>query len=745
MAAAVEQNPAVQQRISRAGSGRLADQAATAALYVTHPERSIPLRESTARPDTDTSRGSRSGLSNASAVAALAAHARKQDLGARQAATLTADRQKAASPSHEGYPYQAAVFAINEGRGTAGTSGNRKRAESVPLEAAHPPAGARVKGPGDPFDDLDKYMNASRIQNVHMNRRLFTATPPIGPEMEEHRKRSILEAASMSMAKDNKDAGLPGAQRLPAQGRAQRSSSGPLQQALTLQDVAQKRAAEKLAKLKDETAEYRNYYGVEQQPARSSFTLHRHRLSGEAEQFDIERSKEIRKQMTNLQSKLNAVDEKRENDRATLLDLARKNVDATIQDMDKRLYTESGRTLAMQKYLDEKAQERAQKGMKVTDAQYLMDGKISIGGQKHVEMADMEHLARSRLQPTFDEIEDLAQTQKAREVEARLDEEQRQHLLALEREREAEIQLEERQHKEYLKQERKYKEEKSWPWKRKSRQARDFEWAREPTEERTQQVNGTTAVPSQTVQPQPMAQPQPEPERESQQQINKTQVAAPGAAQPDTVSKQESKLKSWFSRIGRRASASLPKEVGEGQEEGRRVSEPATRDTSRAAGTTEGIRRVETQETETSGAEEAQQPVKPEDEGEQIAEPVAGVVGAPEGDSRAEPLRSNPVTASDLSQPTQGVTSEEGVGKLEGMTPSEYLATERDSKEIVEQSHSLKQQRHQEGHVHELATPSNERQALRDTAAEHDLPAPPSIVDKPVSNGARESRFSEDL
>jgi hypothetical protein len=307
---------------------------------------------------------------------------------------------------------------------------------------------------------LDRYENASRIKYAHLNPKLFTATPPVAPELEEHRKKSILEAASMSMAKDmygameKKEMGLAGRQGLPASARSQRSgskseavtlqqaSSNVLRQALNLQDVAQKRAAEKLASLEDESAGYRNYYGVDSQAVRSSFSLRRRRGSNETEQFDVERSREIRTQMSTLRSKLNAVDEKREKDRANLLELARKNVDATIQDMDKRLHTGSGQSVVMQRYLEERARERAQKGIKEIDAQHTMADKVAIGGRRYVEMTDVEDLARSRLQPTFDEIDDLAQTQRARDLETRLDEEQRQRLLELEREREAEIQME---------------------------------------------------------------------------------------------------------------------------------------------------------------------------------------------------------------------------------------------------------------------------------------------------------------
>ncbi|KAL3455688.1 hypothetical protein BJX64DRAFT_281914 [Aspergillus heterothallicus] len=742
--AAVEHNPAVQERIPRSRSARLADQAATAALYVTHPERNVLMREQPTKPEPTSS--SRPGLSSASAAAALIAHARKRDLGGTQPASQVADRQKAASPSHGGYPYQAAMCAVRERRDTAGTQGTtRQRADSAPSEAARASAAARAGSPGDPFDDLDKYMNASRIKNIHMDPKMFTATPPVAPELEEHRRKSILEAASISMAKDmyavmeSREAGPAGLQRLPTRGRSmskpdstalQQASTLMLHQALNIQDVAQKRAAEKLAQLEDENAKYQEYYGIERQPTRSSFVLRRRRGSNETEEYDAERSREIRTQMTALRTKLDAVDEKREKDRASLLELARKNVDATMQDIDKRMYSEGGRSVAMQKYLDEKAQERAQKGLQQLDEQYLADGRVNISAERYVEMADVEDLARHRLQPTFDEIDDLAQTQRAREVEARLDEEQRQHLLALEREREADIEQEQRQHLEHLKQEQKSREEKVWPWKRKSRPVQDFEPPKDTTKDHTpERVNGAAAA--------------------SHGTQTEEVPAASGAAQTEPGSRRDSKFKSWFKgRMGPRSSTSLPKGAAGTQEEERRDSEPTGRDASRSTSTA-GEEYADAPEMDTEAAE-------PEGahEREQRSRPVSGVANADEGDSRTAPLRSNPVTARDLRQQSQqnGSSNDSG-NKLDGMTPSEYATTQQNSKKIVDEGSSLKEQRRNEaeGHVHELAAPSitADREPLRDTAAEQSLDAPPSIgytVDKRTSNGTvRESRFSENL
>ncbi|KAI9373309.1 hypothetical protein BJX61DRAFT_533240 [Aspergillus egyptiacus] len=762
--AAVEKSPAV-QRIPRSRSARLADQAATAALYVTHPERSLSLRQPTTTPDSNSLKGTglHHGYSHASASAALA-HARKRE---QDASSHAADRTKVTSPINEGYSYQAALHALKE-RNASETHSSRRRAESAPSEAARARTLARLEGTSDPFEDLDKYMNASRVQNLHLGPKMFTATPPVAPELDEHRRKSILEAASMSMAKDmygvveSKEGGSAGLQRLPTRARSQRSVSKPeaatlqqasslvLQQALNLQDVAQKRAAEKLAAIEDETEDYRRYYGVVPQSTRSSLVLRgRRRGSNETEQFDIERSKEIRTQMSALRSKLDEVDERREKDRANLLERARKNVDAAIEDMDKRMYAETGQSAAMQRYLDEKAVERAEKGIQDIDQQRLTADKINIGGQKYVEMTDVEDIARSRLQPTFDEIEDLAQAQKAREVEERLDAEQREHLLQLEQEREADMEMEERKYKELLKQEQKAKEEKAWPWKRKSKHipgsetAADKDTAAAETTEHL--TNGTMAV-SSGARPQTVEQDQ------------------AGPSQTEPLSRQESKLRSWFKdRLRRRSGASPLKEkdaTGGTHEEGRRASEPAVQDSSATGGTTEGSEPPKsTQEREASGVEatggdlirNGEPAVQRAQISSTVSRPVSGVAAAPEGETRPAPLRSNPVTAQDLEQSVQNGSLDDNASKLDGMSPSEYVSLQQDSKEIVERSSSTKKQREHQpdaSSIQELPTILVERDSLRESAAEHALPVPPAITgDNHTrrSSAARGSRFSEDL
>ena len=190
----------------------------------------------------------------------------------------------------------------------------------------------------------------------------------------------------------------------------------------------------------DENAAFQEYYGTTQ-PPRPTLSVLRKRASSDT---DMEQSKEIRYQMSSLRTKLDAVDEKRENDRSQLMEAARRNVDAAIQDMDQWVYTSTGRAppSAWEKY-EEVAEDRLkEEQQQQTQAEY--PDRVNIGAQRFIDMADVEAVARSRVQPTLDEIHDHAEKQRAKEMDERLDAEQRQRREATERQREAELKTEEK-------------------------------------------------------------------------------------------------------------------------------------------------------------------------------------------------------------------------------------------------------------------------------------------------------------
>ncbi|KAH1605371.1 hypothetical protein KXX21_006445, partial [Aspergillus fumigatus] len=551
--ATTESHPGVHSvSIQRSRSAQLADQAATAALYVTHPERRLSVRE----PATFESQLFRDpkatgslNLSHASASAALAqARSHHKNLTTDRPGGVgyqTQDRRTAESPVARPSPegYKAAITAVRDRRAitslppvatgfkydisttsdqaydvqressdrdkalraaTGAYRLSRKRADSAPSKptmAREAPYAASAAGSAkpapeveDPLARIDSSMEASRIHHMsNVNAQLYTEHPPIG--LEEQDRKDVLRAAVISMAHDmyeitekreevptgEPSAALYGAQRGLSRMRSQRavpkSDPAALKQAVKVQEAAQQRAAEKLAKINEPT--YQEYYGVEPHVQRPTLSIRRRRASVDSETSaaDAERSREIRHQMSSLRSRLDAVDEQRTKDRANLMEVARRNVTATIQDMEMRVYHETGRPPpSMQKEWEEAALERAQREVQEQEP-YRPYNKVNIGTERYIDMADVEAVARSRLQPTFDEITDRAEKQRARELEARLDAEERERYEAITRERERETRAEEKRQLEIQKRQMKEKttEEKTWSWWRKSKRTRDTE------------------------------------------------------------------------------------------------------------------------------------------------------------------------------------------------------------------------------------------------------------------------------
>lgn len=369
-------------------------------------------------------------------------HSRHLQNKARQAATgayATGRRRSDSAPSEPTVASDPA-YALK----AAGTSHRLKREEE------------QDEGP---LSHLDSAMEASRIRHItNTNAKLYTSAPPVASEVEERNRQNSLRAAAISMAKDmydvtevrknagNSDSALQAAQRGTDRSQWRKTISGVegnvVQRAMTLQEAAQKRAAEKLALMNDDHAELQNYYGTAPQPPRSRLTTRRKRTSSDADvtQVDAEQSRRIRNQMFSLRSKLNQVDEKRTKDRELLMEAAQRNVNATMQGMDKKMYADTGRAPpSLQREWDDAAHERARREAEAAEAANTHGNRISIGGNQYMDMADVEAVARNRLQPTLDEITENAEQRRAQELEARLDAEEQQRHAAIEKEREASL------------------------------------------------------------------------------------------------------------------------------------------------------------------------------------------------------------------------------------------------------------------------------------------------------------------
>lgn len=347
---------------------------------------------------------------------------------------------------------------------------SRRRASTTPSKPAVPegqPLAASAAGASrgtvqdpteiNPLEDLDAANEASRLTHLtNTDSQLYGSRPRFPDDPEELRRRNVQRAAVVSMSRDmyniiESKEEQPGTAAYAAQitqGRARSQKSlqqdgninKALQQALNIQGLAHKRAQEKLALMHDENAAFQEYYGTTPQPPRPTLSVLRRRASSDT---DMERSKEIRYQMSSLRTKLDAVDEKREKDRSQLMEAARRNVDAAIQDMDQWVYDSTGRAppSVWEKY-EEAAEERLKEEQQQQAQEY--PDRVNIGAQRYIDMADVEAVARSRVQPTLDEIHDHAEKQRAKELEERLDAEQRQRREATERERDAELKAEEK-------------------------------------------------------------------------------------------------------------------------------------------------------------------------------------------------------------------------------------------------------------------------------------------------------------
>jgi hypothetical protein len=303
-----------------------------------------------------------------------------------------------------------------------------------------------------------------------------------------------------------------------------------------------------------------------------------------------------------------------------------------------------------------------------------------------------------------------------------------------------------------MKHELKGKGEKTWPWK-KSRKSRDHEPAFEKhtAAQATEGLENAAAAAAQRA-------PQ-------ETELSQTTEAGNGAAASGAVAdsgptepltRSESKLKTWFSKLGGRRpseSAGEAPKVAEGEHEG---PSSAAEETTQAA-----ERSVQAEEEPVQAAAE---PVHVAETPVQIAE----------DNHRGAPLRSNPVTADDLHVMQRNSIDQ---GALED-TRSEEQATQQKPKEGSEQNGDMRSRlksrlsqmasrntqganTHEATHhgkeaeggsvpvehtaADELPPHTLDRDELRKSATDQGLPAPPAMGKRTSNGTSRESRFSEDL
>lgn len=337
---------------------------------------------------------------------------------------------------------------------TGAMSAGRRRAGSAPiapqgdggwaLKAATSSQKSNLSGA---FTTGDPGFEASRLQNMqkgNVNRAMYGSAPPVAIEVEEKNRNDVLHASAVAMAqrmyavqqniiedakKTKEGAGHKGARSAHHRALSDASSTlsdveAPAPQYQNLEEQARKLAQARLAKLHDEHAEYRSYYG-QNNPPRSRMALRGRRRASSDGQFlddDEEAARRITAQMSIFTSKLAEVDsKKRQNDRDNLMAAAHRNVTARMNTMDEKVFQETGKQSPHQRVLWEaEARKRAQAD---SDDRMLNHGKVHIGGGKYLDQSDIEAIARARLQPTLDDISDKAEKQRARDEEVRLEQE----------------------------------------------------------------------------------------------------------------------------------------------------------------------------------------------------------------------------------------------------------------------------------------------------------------------------------
>ena len=349
---------------------------------------------------------------------------------------------------------QAAVGAV---------SGNRKRSDSTPITTNTYPdaqnsasnalkaatsAGRPSKAPQTTGTPSQSQLNAGKIHNAavtNLSREMYTSHPPVAPEVEEKNKQDTLRAAAVVMAKkmydvqQKKIAEDAALRRADSQYAASHAGERPLSSTssggaeppkyVNLEEAARKLASERLAKLHDEHAAYRNYYGQSSAPSKRMSLRGRRRASsdGNAGDSDQERSKQIRTQMSIFSDQVTQVDEKkRKQDRESLLAAAQRNVRANMDAQDQRVFSETGKVSpAMMAEWEAKARAKAELD---SSARLANHGMVNIGGGKFLDQSEVDAIAAAKVQPTLDDITENAERQRARDEEIRQQQLERQRI-----------------------------------------------------------------------------------------------------------------------------------------------------------------------------------------------------------------------------------------------------------------------------------------------------------------------------
>ena len=350
----------------------------------------------------------------------------------------------------------AATQSMASGRKRAGSTPNEpslypdsKNSAANALKAATSVSRAAGRSQPAPRAPAGPTINAGKIHNAaitNLSREMYTSHPPVAPEVEEKNRQAGLRAAAVSMAKQMYDVqqkaieaatetrrsdssyAATSVHNRPVSATSEELQSPP--QYANLQEAAQKLAAERLAKLHDEHAAYRTYYGTQAAPQTHKLSIRgraRRRASSDGQEDDEERSQQIRSEMSLFTDKLAQVDaKKRQKDRDSLLAAAQRNVKASMHGMDENVFNETGKVSpAMMEDWEQKAKAKAKAE---SSARMVNHGKVNIGGGKYMDQSEIDAIAAARVQPTLDEVTATAERHRARDEELRQQQLERERL-----------------------------------------------------------------------------------------------------------------------------------------------------------------------------------------------------------------------------------------------------------------------------------------------------------------------------
>lgn len=361
------------------------------------------------------------GVPNVSAAGVLASQvapgtSHSASLRAATGAMSSARSAPPAEPQAEAYPDQANA-ASNALKAAATTTKRSQTAKS--------PTG--LASDSMPIQETGAHIDTATLVPAAQRNAVRDVAAAMGQPGEDQRQAG-LRAASISMAKRmyaDQQSRQPSASALSAartvRGRASFDSDegkAPITYGSTLDEAARKAASERLAKLYDEHAAYRTYYGAEQPSHRRTSLIGRNRATSE-DISDEAQARRIREQNKSLfQDRLSQVDTKqRDIDRAALMAAAQRNVKKQMAALDDQHAKDTGRVPpSLLADWTAKAQVTAQAK---SDSRMENHGKVHIGGDTFMEQKDINAIAAANVAPTLNEINDKAEKHRQMEEEIR--------------------------------------------------------------------------------------------------------------------------------------------------------------------------------------------------------------------------------------------------------------------------------------------------------------------------------------